>query len=144
DAVVVGHPDRGDVEHRLDPRRRDLDHVAVERREGRGAGGAGVDGGGHAAVEAVGIGLDAERGDAPVDVGMQVDPAGRDEQAGGVDDLAADAAPGDVGADRGDPRSYDAHVGDGVEVLRRVEHAPAAHQDVEHGGYLLMGDGCWV
>ena len=61
-----------------------LDDVLAETGPIAGPGTAGVDRGGHARGAAELVGIDAERGAAPVDVGVQVDQAGRDDIAGDV------------------------------------------------------------
>src|SRR5262249_49799294 len=110
-----------------------VDHVALEGGEGGSTGAAGVDGGGDAAAQAVGVGLDAQRGAAPEDVRVQVDPAGRDDQAAGVDDVTVDALAHEVGADFGNTSAADADVGKTIEVLARVDDPTAAYDHVEHG-----------
>ena len=81
------HAGRGDVETGLEARFRDLDHVAPEAVEGVGARRPGVDGGGDAAGQDVGVGVDAVMADAVIDVHVNVDEAGRDQQTRGIDEL---------------------------------------------------------
>ena len=111
-----------------------LDHVLAEAGEVAGAGAAGVDRGGDAGGAAELLRVDAERGAAPVDVGVQVDEAGRDDEAGHVADVGAGAA-FEAWADAGDLAAGKGDVGDGIELLRGVDH-PAAAQDeiVGHEG----------
>src|SRR5262249_11550285 len=118
-ARVLGHPDRGDVQEGDDARRGDLDDVAAEGREGRGAGRAGVDGGRAAAGQAVWIGLHAERRNAPEDVRVQIDQAGRDDRAGRVEQLAR-AAGGQVLAHGRDLVAVDRHVQHAVDPLAGI------------------------
>ena len=76
-----------DVEIGEDPAARALDDVVAEAREVAGPGAAGVDEGGGAAAPGQRVGVDAQRGAAPVDVGVQVDQPRHDEPAAGVDDV---------------------------------------------------------
>jgi hypothetical protein len=76
-ALADHHPRRegvdageGDVEISEDAHRAALDHVLAEARKVAGPGAAGIDGGGHARPAAEIFRVDAERGPAPVDVGM--------------------------------------------------------------------------
>ena len=59
--------------------RRRLGDEVAEAREVEGAGGADVEPGGDAGARGDRVGLDAPVGGAPVDVGVQVDEAGRDD-----------------------------------------------------------------
>ena len=81
------HARRGDVETGLEARFGDLDHVASQALEGVGAGRPGVDGRGDAAGQDVGVGVDAVVADAVVDVHVDVDEAGRDQQARSIEDV---------------------------------------------------------
>ena len=81
------HPLDRDVEEGEYPRLRALDDVAPEPGEGLGARRAGVDGGGDAAAQAVRVRVDAVVRDALVQVRVQVDQAGHQHQAAGVDRL---------------------------------------------------------
>ena len=75
---------KGDVEIGEDARFAPLDHVLAEAEEVAGPGAAGIDRGGHAARPGEVVGIDAERGSAPIDVGMEVDEAGHHDLAGNV------------------------------------------------------------
>jgi hypothetical protein len=55
--------------------------MLAEAGEIAGAGAAGIDGGGDARGAAKFLGVDAERGAAPIDVGVQVDQPRRDDEA---------------------------------------------------------------
>ena len=68
-----------------------LDDRAAEPGERVGAGRSGIDDGRRAAAQAGRIGLDGQVGDAPVDVDVEIDEPGHDEQAGGIDDICAGA-----------------------------------------------------
>src|SRR5262245_24295207 len=115
-----------------------LDYVLAKTREVAGAGAAGVDGGGDARAAAEILRVDAERRSTPVDVRVQIDQSRRDDGAGYV---------ANVGAGRGlQPRSdardlalREGDIGDGVELLRRVDHAAAPKDEVvSHSGALLV------
>ena len=73
-----------DVQVGEDAHRAGLDHVLAEAGEIAGPGAAGVDRSGDAAGAAEFLRVDAERGAAPIDMGVQVDQAGRDDVAGDV------------------------------------------------------------
>src|SRR5438132_309567 len=92
---------KGDVDASEDADFRALDDMASKAQEIAGAGAAGVDEGGGAALGGEPVGIDAERGAAPVDMAVQVDEAGGDDAIPCVDDL-----PGGLGidcrVDRGD------------------------------------------
>ena len=66
-----------------------LDHMLAEAREIAGAGAAGIDRGGDAGGAAEFLGVDAERGAAPIDMGMQIDQPRRDDIAGDIADIRA-------------------------------------------------------
>ena len=92
-----------------------LDHVLAEAGEVAGTGAAGVDRGGHAGGAAELLGVDAERGAAPVDVGVQVDQARRDDLARDVADVGLGVA-FELGADLGDLAAGEGHVDDRVDA----------------------------
>ena len=99
-----------------------LDHVLAEAREVARPGAAGVDRGGDAAGAAELLRVDAERRAAPIDMRVQVDQARRDDVALHVARLRR---AGQVVADLGDLAAGKRHVGDAVDVLRRVDDARA-------------------
>ena len=76
-----------DMEIGEDARLALLDDVLAEARPVAGAGRTGVDRGGDARGAAELVGVDAERGAAPVDVRVQVDQAGDDRAVAGVEGL---------------------------------------------------------
>ena len=67
--------------------------------------------------------VDAERGATPVDVGVQVDETGRHDQAGHIANNSAGVG-FDVRTDARNLAAGESHIGDGVELLRRVETRP--------------------
>src|SRR3989304_5173247 len=81
-----------------------------------------------AALSAAGSGV----GDAGLgEVGVDIDEAGADDEPGGVDDLRRVLA--GAGADGGDAPVHDEHVGDGVQLIRRIDDSAAA--DRKGGGH---------
>ena len=121
------HPRGADVQERQNPRLGDLDHILAEGREGEGAGGARVHDRGRPRPEAVGVGLDAVVRGAGEDVDVEIDEAGRDEEAPRVHDLLAAGAPRPLG-DGGDTATRDRDVPLGVEPLRGVDNRAATNQ----------------
>ena len=108
-----------------------LDHVLAEAREIARPGAAGVDRRGDAGAAAEVLRVDAERGAAPIHMGVQVDQAGRHDVALHV---AHFRRVGQVVPHLGDLAAGERHVGDAVDVLRRVDDPPALQDEVEcHG-----------
>ena len=108
---------------------RRLDHVLAETGEVTWPRAAGVDRCRHAGGAAELLRVDAERGAAPVDVGVQVDEARGDDKAGYIADVGFG-----VGAQRGpdarDLAAGESDVGHRVELLRRIDHAAAAQDEI--------------
>ena len=97
-------------------RQRRLDHMLAKTREVAGAGCSCVDKGGGGAAACQRHRVDADRGAAPVNMGVQVDQAGREHLAAQVADFGA--GPGlQLLADGGDDAGRETHVGDAVDVL---------------------------
>src|SRR5262249_20164086 len=119
-----------DVEISENPHRRGLDHMAAEPGEVAGTGAAGIDQSGGAAAPGDGASVDAERGAAPVDVGMQIDQPWADKKAGDVADLAGPIEPL---ADRGDLAAGEGDVALGIDALAGIDQMPAAQDEVMHG-----------
>ena len=69
-----------------------LDDVLAEAREITRAGAAGVDRRGDAGRPAKLLGVNAERGSTPINVGVQIDQAGGDDQRGVADAARLEAA----------------------------------------------------
>ncbi len=60
-------------------------------------------------------------------MGMDIDTAGQDQQAGGVDPFASGCREtGQVALDRHDPAAIDRDVGQ--SAARRIDHGPARDQ----------------
>ena len=116
-----------DVQVGEDAHRRRLDHVLAEAREVARPRAAGVDRGGDAGGAAEILRVDAERGAAPVHVRVQVDQAGRDDVALHVAHFGRVA---EIVADLRDLAAGERHVGDAVDVLRRVDDAPALQDEI--------------
>ncbi len=95
--------------------------MLAEAVEVAGPGAAGIDEGRDAARARDQLGLDAERGAAPVDMGVQVDQARRDDLARDVARVLARQ----VVADGGDLAAGEGDVGHPVERLRGIDHAAA-------------------
>jgi len=93
-----------------------LDHMLAEARKVARAGAAGVDRGGDAGGAAKFFGVDAERGAAPIDMGVQIDQARGDDV----------------------PRHV-THVGSGIglELFSDHRHLAAGEGNVRHGVKLL-------
>ena len=104
-------------------------------------GAARVDEGGDAAGPRHDVGIDAERGAAPVDVGVEVDEAGRDDEAGDVADFGSGVGRQAL-AEGGDLASGKGNVHHAVEALRRVEHAAAAED--QFGFHVSLPSQCLV
>ena len=106
-----------------------LDHVFAESRKVAGPGTTGIDRSGDARAAAKIFGVDAERGAAPVDVGVQVDEARGDDKAGYIADVGFG-----IGAQRGPDARHlapgEGDVGHRVELLRRIDHAAAAQDEI--------------
>ncbi len=108
-----------------------LDHVLAEAHEVAGPGAAGIDGGCDARGAAELLGVDAQRGAAPVDMRVQVDQPRRDDMVRHVARVGALQ----VLADLRHLAARERHVRDGVELLRRIDHAATAqHEVIGHGG----------
>ncbi len=77
-------------------------------------------------------------GDLPVVVGVDVDEAGRDREAGGVELLTARVADGAHG---GDAPVVDRHVGGEGPTAPAVDHGPVADDHLVHAGPPLRSGG---
>ena len=103
--------------------------MLAEAGEVAGPGAAGVDRGGDAAGAAELLGVDAERGAAPIDMGVQVDQAGRDDEARDVAHIGARrrSSPSPTFATLPPEKATSVTA---VEILRRIDHAPALEDEV--------------
>ena len=70
-----------------------------------------------------------KRCSAPIDVRMQVDQTGRDDEAGDITHVVARSA-SSLGADRRDLASGEGHIGDAIETLRGIDDATALQDQI--------------
>jgi hypothetical protein len=83
------------------------------------------------------LGVDAERGAAPVDVGVEIDQPRRHDRAGEVADLSAGVG-GEIGRDPGDLAAGERDVGHGIELLRGIDDTrPSQDEVIGHRDSLL-------
>src|SRR6202043_1083507 len=114
-----------------------LDHVLAEAREITRAGAAGVDRRGDAGGAAELLGVDADRGTAPINVGVQIDKARGDDvtrhvtHVGSRIDLELVSDHDHLAGGEGDIRH-------GVELLGGVNHPTAAQDQIERHCNLRM------
>ena len=112
-----------------------LDHVLAEAREIARAGAAGVNRRGNAGGAAELLGIDAKRGAAPIDMGVQIDKAGGDDVTRHVAHVGSG-----VDLERGSDRDHlavgEGYVHHGVELLGRVDHPTAAQHQIESHCHL--------
>jgi len=75
------------------------------------------------------LGVDAERGPAPIDVGVEIDQPRRDDAAGNVAHVGfgirAQSRP-----NANDLTARKCNIGHGIELLRGIDHAAAAQDEV--------------
>ena len=103
--------------------------MLAEAGEIAGPGGARVDGRGHGTGAGEFLGIDAERGAAPIDVGVHVDEAGRDKKAAHI--LHHRGGPARNGlADCGNLAAGEADLGHGIERLGGIDHAAARENEI--------------
>ena len=107
-----------------------LDHVLAEAGEIARAGAAGIDRRGDAAGAAELLGIDAERGAAPIDVGVQIDQAGRDDITRHVAHVGRRIGL-EFASDRGHLAAGKGDIRYGVELLGRIDDPAAAHDQIE-------------
>ncbi len=120
-------PGEGEVEIGEDADRRGLDDVMAEAMEIAGPSAAGIDAGGDAAAPRHLGRIDAERGSAPIDMGVQIDQPRRHDEARDVAHLGSRPRR-EIGADRGDAAVREGNVGDLVDPLARIDDAAAFEQ----------------
>jgi hypothetical protein len=113
-----------------------LDHMLAKSREVAGAGASGIDGGRDARAAAEILSVDAERGPAPIDIGVQIDQPGGDNAAGDIADvgLRLRAQPR---SDAGDLAIGEGDVHYGIELLRGIDHTAAAQDEIEAHRQIL-------
>ena len=120
-----------------DAHRAALDDMLAEAGEIARPGAAGVDAGRNRAAAREVLGVNAERRASPINVSVQIDEAGRDDEARHVAHLGA------VGfealADCRHLSAGEGDVGDAVEILRGVDDATVAEDEIEsHGSFFKV------
>jgi hypothetical protein len=111
-----------------------FDHMLAEAGEVARPGAAGIDRGRDPGPAAEIFSVDAERGAAPVDVGVQVDQSRRNDGAGDVAHVGIGIAL-QSGADARHLALRERDVGHRVELLRRIDDPAAAQNEViRHAG----------
>ncbi|MGC4055608.1 MAG: hypothetical protein QM757_42835 [Paludibaculum sp.] len=133
---VSHHAEAGDVDEGEDFGFGAVDHREFEELEVAPAGAAGVGHGGDSGAEAEVVRADAVIAGPGVgndgggeDVGVDVDQAGGDDQAGDVDDFCGIGG-GQIRGDGGDFAILDGDVHEGVDVVFRVDDATPFEQHV--------------
>jgi hypothetical protein len=112
---------------------RGLDDVFAKTGKGQHRGPALVDHGGHAGMNADGVGVEAEAAaDVAIDVGVGVDQAGQHQFAPDVDRLPGGTR--EVPAYCRDPAFAHCHIENAVETLRRIDDAASPKQQIERRG----------
>jgi hypothetical protein len=107
-----------------------LDDMPAETVEGAGAGTAGVDKGGGSAAPRHFNGIDPERSAAPIDVGVEVDQPGHDEEPAHIHNLGPDAL--QFAPDLGHLSVCKGYVGYSIAAARRIDNAPILKDQVCH------------
>ena len=115
--------------------RASLDDVLAEPGEIAGPRAAGVDAGRNGAAAREILGVNAERRASPINVRVQVDEAGRDDEARHVANLSAVVS--EALADCRDLSASEGDVGDAVEILRGVDDTTVAEDEIESHGSVL-------
>ncbi len=112
-----------------------LDHMFAKSREIAGSGAAGIDAGRHRALPGEHFGVDPEGCPAPIDMGVQIDQARRDDAAGNVAHVGAAGV--EPVPDRGDLAAGEGDIRHPVDILGRVDDAAVAeHEFKRHIGFL--------
>ncbi len=114
-----------------------LDHVLAEAREITRASAAGVDRRGDAGGAAELLGIDAERGAAPIDVGVQIDQAWGDDVTRHVAHVGARIGLEPV-SDHDHLAGGEGDIRYGVELLGGINHPAAAQDQIEGHCNLLI------
>ena len=98
--------------------------------KGESSGSTRVERGGDASPHAIGVRLNSVRSNVGEHVGVQVNEAGRDDLAGGIDHLAR-LPGGNVAFQARDFAVANGHVADFLKILRRVENLAAFDEEIE-------------
>ena len=123
-------PGKRHVEVGQDAQRRRLDDVPAKAVEIAGAGAARIDEGRRAAALRDSGGVDPERGPAPIDMGVQVDQPGHDDEAARIDDFRPRQR--QAGADGDDLAGAKPDIGDRVAPVRRIDDPAALEDHIQH------------
>jgi hypothetical protein len=67
-------------------------------------------------------------------VGVQIDPAGRDDESACIDDFAAQSLLEEIITNRGDTLPNRRHIRERIQALCGVDHAATAHDQIKHLG----------
>ena len=113
-----------------------VDDKAAKTRKAVASGGARIDLGAHGALGCLHVRIDRDGTMPPVDVGMEVDEAGGDQDAPCVDDLAR-LVLGQTGFDGDDLLPNHCHVQSAAQALAGVQHLATLDQKVVHRGPSL-------
>src|SRR4029079_7542534 len=106
-------------------------------------GASSIDERGDAAFFGEVVGIDSQRGAAPINVGMQVDEARRNDHPGDVFHLRM-PRPLDLLAEGRDPTAGKGNVHKPVYALRRIDHPSVLKDQIEFLCLLLHGSPCWL
>ena len=117
-----------DVEKRQYPVWRMGHHIVAETVVVPRPGAAGIDEGGRCRASCDEARIDAERRRLVIDMGMNVDQAGRHDGAAHVLDPAGPG--GEILAHRGDPAGLDGHVEHAVHAVALVQHSAALQDEI--------------
>src|SRR5579883_749832 len=96
-----------------------------------GPGAAGIDEGGGAAAPGQRRRVDAERGPAPIDMGVEVDEAWSDDVASRIPHDCARGRP-KIGSDADNAAIGEGDIGDPVDPLARIDDAAAFEDEIGH------------
>jgi hypothetical protein len=114
-----------------------LDHVLAKTRKITRAGATGVDRRGDAGGTTKLLGVDAERGAAPIDVGVQIDQAGGDDVARHVAHISSGIGL-ELLSDHGHLAAGEGDIPHGIEFLGGVNHPTATQDQIERHCNLRM------
>src|SRR5207302_614512 len=107
-----------------------LDDMPAEAGEIARAGAAGIDKGSCAAARRELGGVDSERGPAPIDMGVQVDEAGHDDEAARIEEPRP--LQRQIGPDRRNPAALKPDIGCFVAPVFRIDDPAALEDQIQH------------
>ncbi len=114
-----------------------LDHVLAEAGEIPRAGTAGVDRRGDAGGAAKFLGIDAERGAAPIDVGVQIDQPRCDDEPRDVAHVRPRIGR-EIGPELDHLAAGEGDIGHRIELLGGIDHATAAQHQIKRHDNLRL------